>query len=101
MGFFPRVYELLRRVPEGRVVTYGQVAAALGDVRQARVVGWAMQVCPEDVPWQRVVNACGELSTSPRYGNLQHKLLEDEGVQFGADGRVDLHVYGWLEWKKS
>lgn len=83
------------------MVTYGQVAAALGDVRQARVVGWAMQVCPEDVPWQRVVNACGELSTSPRYGNLQHKLLEDEGVQFGADGRVDLHVYGWLESKKS
>jgi methylated-DNA-protein-cysteine methyltransferase-like protein len=85
-------------VPEGRVVTYGQVAAALGDVRQARVVGWAMQVCPEDVPWQRVVNARGELSTSPRYGNLQRKLLEDEGVQFGADGRVDLHVYGWSEW---
>lgn len=85
-------------MPEGRVVTYGQLAAALGDVRQARVVGWAMQVCPEDVPWQRVVNARGGLSTSPRYGNLQRKLLEDEGVQFGADGHLDLHVYGWSEW---
>jgi len=94
-GFFQRVYEYLARVPAGRVVTYGQIAAALGNPRQARVVGWAMETCPEGLPWHRVVNASGGLSTSPRYGNLQQKLLEDEGICVSAGGKVDLRVYGW------
>lgn len=94
-GFFQRVYVYLAQVPAGRVVTYGQIAAALGDPRQARVVGWAMETCPEGLPWHRVVNASGGLSTSLRYGNLQQKLLEDEGVCVSAGGKVDLRVYGW------
>ena len=94
-GFFQRVYVFLVQVPAGRVVTYGQIAAMLGDPRQARVVGWAMETCPEGLPWHRVVNATGGLSTSPRYGNLQQKLLEDEGVHVGPGGRVDLKAYGW------
>jgi methylated-DNA-protein-cysteine methyltransferase-like protein len=96
-SYFQKVYEYMGRVPEGRVVTYGQVAMALGNPRQARAVGWAMQVCPDGVPWQRVVNAHGGLSTSPRHGNLQRKLLEGEGIQFKLDGCIDLRVYGWNE----
>ena len=55
-SFFRRVYALVRSVPRGRVVTYGQIARALGAPRAARTVGWAMRDCPADVPWQRVVN---------------------------------------------
>jgi methylated-DNA-protein-cysteine methyltransferase-like protein len=94
-GFFRRVYGFLEQVPEGRVVTYGQIAAALGNPRQARAVGWAMQACPQGLPWHRVVNTRGGLSTSPLYGNLQQRLLEDEGVVVGHDGRVDLGHYAW------
>jgi methylated-DNA-protein-cysteine methyltransferase-like protein len=96
-GFFQKVYELVRQVPEGHVVTYGQIATALGNPRQARQVGWAMRACPEDVPWHRVVNSQGGVSTRPELGsfNPQRALLEDEGVHFGLDGRIDLEVYGW------
>lgn len=89
----------MQRVPEGCVVTYGQIAAALGDARQARIVGWAMRICPDDVPWHRVVNAHGGLSTSRLHGdfNLQRALLEDEGVQFDDYGRINLSIYGWSE----
>jgi methylated-DNA-protein-cysteine methyltransferase-like protein len=96
-GFYQRVYELVAQVPKGRVVTYGQIAAALGNVRRARLVGYAMRACPDDVPWHRVVNAQGRLSTRAIHGsyNPQRARLEDEGVEFDADGRIDLHVYGW------
>jgi methylated-DNA-protein-cysteine methyltransferase-like protein len=102
-GLFERVYQLVRRVPGGRVVTYGQIAAALGDVRLARTVGWAMRACPDDVPWHRVVNARGGLSTAPLQGELyvQRMLLEDEGVQFDQQGCVDLDTYGWNELQKK
>jgi methylated-DNA-protein-cysteine methyltransferase-like protein len=96
-GYFAQVYALVRRVPAGRVVTYGQIAAALGDPRRARVVGWAMRACPDDVPWHRVVNSRGGLSLGPAHGgvNLQRALLEDEGVEFDATEHIDLRVYGW------
>lgn len=96
-GFFERVYAFVRQVPQGHVVTYGQVAAALGNPRWARQVGWAMRACPDDVPWHRVVNGQGRLSIRPELGsfNPQRALLEEEGVQFEPDGRIDLRVYGW------
>jgi len=96
-GFFQKVYELVKQVPEGHVVTYGQVAAALGNARQARIVGWAMRTCPHDEPWHRVVNAQGGLSTRPIHGsfNPQRARLEDEGVEFDHNGRIDLDTYGW------
>jgi len=90
--FFGRVYDLVRRVPAGKVVTYGQVARALGSPRAARTVGWAMQACPADVPWHRVVNNRGQVS--PREHSLgeleQRDLLELEGVEFGLNGCIDL-----------
>jgi methylated-DNA-protein-cysteine methyltransferase-like protein len=98
-GFYQQVYDLVKRVPEGRVVTYGQIAAALGNVRRARLVGYAMRACPDEVPWHRVVNSQGRLSTRPPTGhgsfNPQRALLEDEGVQFAPDGQIDLRIYGW------
>jgi methylated-DNA-protein-cysteine methyltransferase-like protein len=91
-----RVHALVRRVPAGRVVTYGQVAALVGAPRAARAVGQAMRVCPSGVPWHRVVNGRGAIS--PRddgSGALsQRLLLEGEGVRF-ARGRIDLGRYRW------
>nr|MBC7244075.1 MGMT family protein [Chloroflexota bacterium] len=101
--FFQNVYELVSQVPAGHVVTYGQIAAALGKPRGARLVGWAMRVCPDNVPWHRVVNAQGALSTHALPGgfNLQRVLLEDEGIRFDPDGRIDLRIYGWSELERT
>ncbi len=92
---------MVRRIPEGRVATYGQVAALAGIPRHARQVGYALHALPDDaeVPWQRVINARGEVS--PRAGGggvregYQRHLLEEEGVEFDARGRVDLARFGW------
>jgi len=99
--FFQRVYELVARIPRGKVVTYGQIAAALGDPRQARTVGWALHSAPEwlDIPWHRVVNSSGGISTRHTLDglNTQRRLLEDEGLVFNEDGRLDLERYCWME----
>jgi methylated-DNA-protein-cysteine methyltransferase-like protein len=91
-----RVHSLVRRVPAGRVVTYGQVAVLVGAPRAARAVGQAMRVCPPGVPWHRVVNGRGTIS--PRgdgSGALsQRLLLEGEGVRF-VRGRIDFGRYRW------
>ena len=97
--FYEQVYELVRQVPSGRVVTYGQVAAMLGSPRSARAVGYALRYLPRgnDVPWQRVINHKGEIS--PRFPAesplIQRALLESEGVAFDANDRVDLKRYRW------
>jgi methylated-DNA-protein-cysteine methyltransferase-like protein len=93
--FFAHTYALVRKVPRGRVVTYGQVARALGAPGAARTVGWAMRVCPDQVPWHRVVNAQGEISLRPTTGyHEQRARLRAEGVRFGRAGRIDLSKYG-------
>jgi methylated-DNA-protein-cysteine methyltransferase-like protein len=92
------VYELVRGVPRGRVMTYGQIAGLLGSVLSPKAVGWAMHGCPADVPWQRVVNASGSCSTDRRGDlppGLQRKLLEGEGVEFRLDGTLELARYRW------
>ncbi|MEN6478704.1 MAG: methylated-DNA--[protein]-cysteine S-methyltransferase [Anaerolineales bacterium] len=95
--FFERVYALVRQVPAGRVVTYGQVARALGSPGAARTVGWAMRVCPADVPWHRVVNGQGAVSARGRLvgAAVQRALLEEEGVEFDHRGRIDLAENEW------
>jgi len=96
-GFYERVYEVVARIPRGRVATYGQIAHHLGMPQGARAVGWAMRQCPGSLPWHRVVNAQGGLSKGahPEYCPLQRSLLEEEGVSFLADGRVELARFGW------
>jgi methylated-DNA-protein-cysteine methyltransferase-like protein len=105
-AFRQQVFEAVRRIPRGRVATYGQIAARippppgtdpLGYMRiRARWVGYALADCPDDVPWQRVVNAQGCVSTRPGHGpHVQRILLEEEGVVFGESGRVDLGSFGW------
>ena len=95
-SFFRRVYALTRRIPRGRVTTYGALARALGVPRGARTVGWALGACPDDVPWHRVVNAQGGISFRPSPGfRLQRALLRAEGVRFNRRGRIDLMKYGW------
>ena len=100
MNFFDRVYAYVRTVPCGKVVTYGQVAAAIGAPRCARQVGWALHVNPEPgvIPCHRVVNREGRLAPAFAFGGeeVQARLLEEEGV-IVTDGYVDLEKYLWRE----
>ena len=94
--FFTRVYGLVRRIPRGRITSYGAIARALGVPRGARTVGWALSACPDDVPWHRVVNVQGKISPRPGGGYvLQRTLLRREGVRFGRAGRIDFEEFGW------
>ncbi len=98
-GFFERVYRVVRRIPSGRVLAYGDVARMLEHPHAARTVGWALGSLPEGsgVPWQRVINSEGRVSTSHQEDgvNLQRALLEAEGVEFDESGRVDWERFGW------
>lgn len=94
-----RIYAVVRRIPRGRVASYGQVAALAGLPGHARQVGYALHALPDGttVPWHRVINARGEVSRRSMPGPelSQRLLLEREGVRFDARGRVDLRVCGW------
>ena len=102
--FNHQVWDIVRQVPHGRVTTYGEVARLLPlpegmdpKAYQAfapRWVGGAMAACPDDVPWQRVINAKGGISPRPG-AQIQRQLLEEEGVQFDERGRIDLKIFGW------
>ncbi len=94
---FEKIYGLARKIPFGRVCTYGQLAMLAGNPRLARVVGYAMHTAPDDVPCQRVVNKSGELSDafSPLGKESHRLLLELEGVEFTPDGRVDMDKFMW------
>jgi methylated-DNA-protein-cysteine methyltransferase-like protein len=97
-GAFAAIYALVRRIPRGRVMTYGQIATLLGNRLSPRAVGWAMHGCPAGVPWQRVVNAAGGCSTERLPDippGLQRALLEAEGVLFKPNGTLDLARYRW------
>ena len=95
-NYFENVYDLVRKVPKGKVVTYGEIARALGNPRMARQVGWALHVNPKPlvIPCHRVVNRFGELSPAFAFGgkNRQTELLREEGVAV-MDGKVDLKKY--------
>ncbi|MGD8405054.1 MAG: MGMT family protein, partial [Anaerolineales bacterium] len=103
-AYYAQVWDLVRQVPKGKVVTYGQVAKMLpppqGVELEAyaafgpRWVGGAMANCPDDVPWQRVINAQGKISQRPG-AQRQKELLIAEGVFFNEKGRIDLKKYGW------
>jgi methylated-DNA-protein-cysteine methyltransferase-like protein len=93
-ALYGRIYDLIRRVPQGKVVTYGDVGAWVGC--GARTVGYALAALRTErgeppVPWHRVINAQGKCSL----GEEQQRLLVEEGVVFGPDGRTDLARFGW------
>jgi methylated-DNA-protein-cysteine methyltransferase-like protein len=104
--FNQKVWALVRQIPPGKVSTYGQIAALLAPTSGmdpksfqafgARWVGGAMAACPQDVPWQRVINSQGKVSLRPGGGGVhQRELLEAEGVVFDERGRVDLKKFAW------
>lgn len=93
-----RVYEIVRDIPCGKVMTYGQIAEILGRGYTARTVGYVMNASnTESVPWQRVINAKGGCSTAKitMAVDLQKNILEEEGVEFNEKGFCDLIVYRW------
>ena len=97
---YRKIYAVIRRIPRGKVATYGQVAALAGLPGHARQVGTALGCLPDgsDVPWQRVVNARGEVSPRGDLGvaeGYQRHLLQEEGVELDVRGRIDLERFLW------
>src|SRR5215210_3751242 len=98
-GYRERVYEIVRRIPAGRVMTYGQIADMLGEGYTARTVGFVMHAADEETtPWQRVINSQGACSTGRVIlpPDKQQRMLEAEGITFDARGRCDLGRYRWI-----
>lgn len=97
---YERIHAMVRRIPRGRVATYGQIAELAGLPGHARQVGYALHALRHDdrnVPWQRVINARGECSARSEPGgeHVQRQMLEREGVTFDGAGRIDLARFGW------
>ena len=94
-ALFPRVYDVVRQVPRGKVTTYGDVAQLVGQGCDARLVGYAMANCPDDIPWQRVINSQGKISLQGESAAKQRMRLEAEGIAFDQRGKIDLKRYRW------
>lgn len=98
-----RVYSIVRRIPRGRVMTYGQIAELLGEGYTPRTVGFVMHASPDGTPWHRVLNAQGACSTGrvvlPH--DKQQRLLEQEGVVFNKNNRCDLQTYLFIPKTKT
>ena len=95
---YEKIYGIVRQIPKGRVMTYGMVANRAGLPNGARQVGYAMRASPEDLPWQRVVGASrkgwARISIKdPMIADAQRSLLEQEGIEFSAEGEIDLERY--------
>ncbi|MDF3821209.1 MGMT family protein [Leptospira sp. 96542] len=102
-NFYDLVYDVVKKIPKGRVTTYGHIAIMLGNPRAARAVGYALNALKKGsenkIPWQRVINAKAEISFKgdPLRSGLQKKILETEGVFFDKkSGKTDFNKYGWF-----
>ena len=103
-AYYELVWEIVRRIPKGKVAAYGQIAKMIPPPMGVAIesytafgprwVGGAMAACPDDVPWQRVINSQGKISARPG-AERQRQMLEEEGVEFDPKDRVDLKKYGW------
>jgi methylated-DNA-protein-cysteine methyltransferase-like protein len=93
------IYSVVASIPRGKVATYGQVAEMAGLPGRARLVGYALRMLPDGsgVPWHRVINAQGEISSrgDPKWEREQRLMLEEEGVEFGRGKRVSLKLFRW------
>jgi methylated-DNA-protein-cysteine methyltransferase-like protein len=98
-NFFQRVYQIVAQIPPGKVATYGQIAALLGNPRGARTVGWAMQAAPADLhlPCHRVVNQSGAMAPDYAFGGAeaQRMILLQEGVTFKPGGCINMDQHRW------
>ena len=97
---YDRIYAVVRQIPTGKVATYGQIAQIVGGC-SPRMVGYAMAALKHidrpDVPWQRVINRKGRISIHDPFGNhVQRQILEEEGVVFNKEDRIDFEVFGWV-----
>ena len=99
-NLFNSIYEIVFRIPQGKVATYGQIGKLVNPPCDPRMVGWAMaslgnmkDVPP--VPWQRVVGKNGRISLPGADGRVQRDLLQNEGIAFNKNGCIDLEIYGW------
>ncbi len=93
---FERVWKLVKRIPRGRVATYGQLSQMIEKRLTPIGVGWAIRAAPDGaIPWHRVVNGRGAVSTDGEHPGLQRAMLEAEGVAFDDDGVIDLDRYAW------
>lgn len=98
MSSFDEVYRIARAIPRGRVTSYGRIARMMERPLSPKGVGWAMSQCPDDVPWQRVVGAQGDVRTDSRADmpeGVQRAMLEAEGVRFDTKGRVQMQAHLW------
>ncbi|TGK61824.1 MGMT family protein [Leptospira wolffii] len=100
-NFYDLVFRIVKKVPKGRVTSYGRIAVLVGKPRAARAVGYALNSLKkgqeQQVPWQRVINSQGKISFrgDTRRAILQKKLLESEGVKFSKEEIVDWNLFGW------
>jgi methylated-DNA-protein-cysteine methyltransferase-like protein len=93
---FPRVWALVKRIPRGRVATYGLLSELVSRRLTPVGIGWAIRAAPEDaIPWHRVVNARGGISTDGEHPGLQRAMLEAEGLRFDDEGCIDLARFLW------
>jgi methylated-DNA-protein-cysteine methyltransferase-like protein len=94
---YEKIYAVVKKIPKGKVATYGQIAQLAGLPGRARQVGYALNKTPtgRTLPWQRVVNAQGKVSLGGRGKGEQQRLLEDEGIEFDRQGRIALKRYQW------
>ncbi len=98
---YRKIYATVKKIPRGKVASYGQVARVAGMGRNARLVGYALHALRDDnaerVPWQRVINAQGYCSIKepPMAAEIQQRILETEGVEFSSRGKVDWKRFGW------
>jgi len=93
---FARVHALVRRIPRGRVATYGQLSQLIDGRLTPVGIGWALRAAPAgELPWHRVVNSRGTVSTDGETPGLQRAMLEAEGVRFDREARIDLARYQW------
>jgi methylated-DNA-protein-cysteine methyltransferase-like protein len=97
---FGRVRSLVRAIPRGRVATYGQLSLLVERRLTPVGIGWALSGCGDEIPWHRVINSRGTISTRGAAADLQRSLLEAEGVPFRRDGSVDLEACQWRRGKR-
>lgn len=99
---YQKIYDVVAKIPPGKVATYGQVADMAGMKGHARLVGYALHYLPQNsiLPWHRVINSFGKISyaiSRNTYDNLQRRLLESEGILVDHEGKIDLKHYRWIE----